>query len=73
MTPQPLCHLLARLSLQHRGWGSMAPLLVWLFSGILSPGLDPPRWSPSSSLWADPGGLKELMPKSTQFPNIPVG
>lgn len=32
----------------------------------------PPHWSPSSSLWAHPGGLKELMPKSTKFPNIPV-
>lgn len=60
------------------GWGSLSPFLVWLFPGILCPGVDagtagaPPRWSPSSSLWAHPGGLKELMPKSTQFPNIPT-
>lgn len=32
----------------------------------------PPPGSPSSSLWAHLGALKELMPKSTQFPNIPT-
>lgn len=73
VTPRPPCHLLGPLWLQHslcpRSWrGCSLGSSPW--SGCTT--WVPPPGSPSSSLWAHLGGLKELMPKSTQFPNIPT-
>lgn len=76
VTPQPLCHLLAALPAA-QGLGAHVPIpgvpvlcdpRAW--TGCTT--WVPPCWGPASSLWAHPGGLKELVPKSTQFPNIPV-